>query len=72
MVCTKNNIWEPTGKAMKRDRARPGARPCEDSIEEDVCLVDRGHCQQYTKKGQDMDRICPGTCCKCVFLEISY
>ena len=58
MVCRKAG-WTPK---QKQDRAKPGAPPCEDSIGEDQCQADRGHCLQYTDKGQEMDRTCPGTC----------
>lgn len=63
MVCGKNSIWAPKGS--ENQRMRPEAPPCQDSIGEDQCLADRGHCLQYSVNGTEMDRICPGTCESC-------
>jgi len=61
MVC-KRRQWVP-----KIRRAGPGAPPCEDnpSMANNTCPADRGHCKQFTERGEEMDRDCPGTCESC-------
>jgi len=67
MQC-RGGIW----KAVQRKSAL-ASKPCEDNAElsaNGTCSADRGHCQQFTQKGSEMDRSCPGTCdscdaCKC-------
>jgi len=66
MLCTADDTWEPKEKR----RAMPGAPPCEDSVSADQCQANRGHCNQYTEAGQNMEVTCPGTCgfcdgCRC-------
>ena len=42
-----------------------GESPCTDDPSlsaNGTCSADRGHCQQYTDAGADMDRDCPETC----------
>ena len=64
MVCIKN-AWVPKGKAyLEMARSDTEAPPCADSVGVDQCLSDRGHCNQYTKAGQEMDKVCPETCGK--------
>jgi len=62
MVCTDRNTWEPR-EGGKRNRVNPGGPPCQDSV--DTCQADRGHCNQYTERGAEMERVCPGTCDSC-------
>jgi len=64
MKC-KKGVWKPQEK-----RAGPGAPPCVDNpvlVENGSCLdnAKKGHCNQFTVKGQEMDRDCPGTCESC-------
>ena len=62
MVCLKNS-WVPKGKSyLAMTRSDPGGPPCADSVGVDQCLADRGHCNQYTSAGKDMEQVCPGTC----------
>jgi len=64
----KNNTWK-----AKQKKAGPGGPPCEDNpaLEADgTCSALKGDCLQFTEKGAEMDRDCPGTCgscdnCKC-------
>ena len=56
----KNNTWIP-----KQKRAGPGGPPCEDNPTlkaNGTCSALRGDCLQFTDKGAEMDRDCPGTC----------
>merc|ERR1712106_641012 len=49
-------------------RAGPGGPPCKDDPSKSLagtCSADQGHCSQYTVKGAEMDRDCPGTCESC-------
>jgi len=68
MECVDKS-WVPRGKAIetkeKSRKKNPGAPPCEDSVSADQCQADRGHCNQFTEAGQEMDRVCPGTCESC-------
>ena len=68
MECVDKS-WVPRGKAIEtKENSRkknPGAPPCEDSVSVDQCQADRGHCNQFTEAGQEMQRVCPGTCGKC-------
>ena len=59
MKCKKGK-WKLKGD---RAAANPGAPPCEDNPSVS-CAVQNGNCNQYTQKGIDMDRDCPGTCGK--------
>ena len=55
MKCKKGS-WK-----VKEARADPGAPPCEDNP--DISCVDNeGQCNQFTEKGNEMERDCPGTC----------
>ena len=63
MKC-KHGVWVPQEK-----RAGPGAPPCVDNpalMANGSCSANakEGHCNQYTVKGQEIDRDCPGTCGK--------
>ena len=54
-------------KIERKSRIGPQGPPCEDDAAlaaNGSCSADRGHCSQYTTKGQEMDRDCPGTCGK--------
>ena len=59
MIC-RRETWVP----LVRNRAGPGAPPCEDdpSVGSDQCSADRGHCHQMTETGSAMDMDCAGTC----------
>jgi len=61
MGCRKG-VW----KVSKR--SKPNGPPCTDDPSlsaNGTCAADRGHCQQYTNAGVDMDRVCPETCESC-------
>ena len=63
MKC-KHGVWVPQEK-----RAGPGAPPCVDNpalMANGSCSANakEGHCNQYTVKGQEIERDCPGTCGK--------
>ena len=63
MKCSEGE-WE---KIERKSRIGPQGPPCEDDAAlaaNGSCSADRGHCSQYTTKGQEMDRDCPGTCGK--------
>jgi len=64
MKCAKKS-WKAIIKGDKR--AGPGGPPCEDnpSLPNGTCSADRGHCMQFTVKGTQMDKDCPGTCDSC-------
>jgi len=60
MKCRRGE-WTPVVK-----RSGPSGPPCEDdSSLLDQCSNDQGHCHQYTDKGVQMDKDCPGTCGAC-------
>ena len=72
MVC-KDNTWVPKevlikpkkNKGDKKEgRAKLGDLPCEDSLAQGTCQKNRADCLQYTKKGQEMEKSCAGTCGK--------
>ena len=67
MKCVDKS-WVPGGKAIENKgnsrKKNPGAPPCEDSVSADQCQADRGHCNQFTEAGQEMERVCSGTCGK--------
>ena len=48
--------WSPVQK-----RAALTSTPCEDSLNA-TCLIDKAYCNQYTEKGAEMEKSCPGTC----------
>ena len=60
MVC-KNESWVPM---KKRRSAGQMGLPCQDdlSVGSAQCSADRGHCNQFTVKGTEMNRDCAGTC----------
>ena len=61
MMC-KNGIWV---KREKRTKNGPQAPPCEDNVAlaaNGTCSSKKEHCNQFTIKGKEMDRDCPGTC----------
>jgi len=66
----KEGVWEHQVKKKKKwipaskKRASPGGAPCMDAAKA-TCSADRGHCNQYTEMGEEMERICPGTCESC-------
>jgi len=64
MKCKDDNTWEAEIKRNSRKK-NPGAPPCEDSASADQCQADRGHCNQFTEAGQELERTCPGTCESC-------
>merc|ERR1712106_1200468 len=56
------------GEWVKIETRRPGGPPCTDDPSKSLagtCSADQGHCSQYTVKGAEMDRDCPGTCESC-------
>ena len=58
MVCHEGS-W----KAVQKDkRGKSKAAPCTDAKTEDWCLAEKGHCNQFTDKGMEMERDCSGTC----------
>jgi len=59
----KKGDWIHIIKNGKRAQG-PGGAPCTDAANA-TCSADRGHCNQYTVKGEEMDRVCPGTCESC-------
>ena len=70
MKC-KNGVWVPREK-----RAGPGAPPCIDNpalVANGICSANakEGHCNQFTVKGKEMDRDCPGTCGEITRVKIS-
>ena len=63
MKC-EEGIWV---KIERKDRIGPQGPPCEDDAAlaaNGTCSTAKGHCLQYTEKGKEMDRDCPGTCGK--------
>jgi len=68
MVCN-GGTWEPKepkGRAkFPVNRANPGGPPCTDTAAADQCEADRGHCNQFTEAGANMERVCQGTCDSC-------
>ena len=61
-LCEKNGKWVHEVFNQKKTRAGvPGGAQCTDAANT-TCFADRGHCNQYTIKGEEMDRVCPGTC----------
>ena len=59
MKCLKGQ-WVPVQR-----RGGPSGPPCEDDASlsaQGTCSADKGHCSQYTQKGAQMDKDCPGTC----------
>merc|ERR1712106_347381 len=55
--------WVPIEK-----RGGPPGPPCEDDrmlLAQGFCSANQGQCNQYTKKGVEMDKDCPGTCGSC-------
>ena len=61
MVC-QNGTWI---EHQTRGRSGPSAPPCEDDpahLDNGSCSANRENCYQYTVKGAEMDRDCPGTC----------
>jgi len=64
MVCKGDNTWIPKGKKVRSGK-KPGGPPCQDSASPDQCQADRGHCNQFTEAGSEMERVCPGTCDSC-------
>ena len=49
----------------KEGRAGPNAPPCQDDPAlgaNGTCSAQQGHCLQFTVKGAEMDKDCPGTC----------
>ena len=55
-----NGSW----KAVQK-KSGLASKPCEDNSvlsANGTCSADRGHCSQFTDKGAEMDRSCPGTC----------
>merc|ERR1712025_1142361 len=72
MACSANeghNSWVPRGKKVENEKERSGKKPagppCQDSASPDQCQADRGHCNQFTEAGSEMERVCPGTCDSC-------
>merc|ERR1712106_814129 len=49
---------------VEKRKSGPGGPPCTDDPSKS-CSADQGHCSQYTVKGAEMDRDCPGTCEAC-------
>eukprot|EP00091_Calanus_sinicus_P003600 TRINITY_DN13773_c0_g1_i1.p1 TRINITY_DN13773_c0_g1~~TRINITY_DN13773_c0_g1_i1.p1 ORF type:complete len:139 (-),score=5.02 TRINITY_DN13773_c0_g1_i1:48-464(-) len=61
MRCRKG-VWRVS------KRSQPKGPPCSDDPSlsaNGTCLAERGHCQQFTVAGADMDRDCPETCESC-------
>eukprot|EP00091_Calanus_sinicus_P020724 TRINITY_DN5847_c0_g1_i1.p1 TRINITY_DN5847_c0_g1~~TRINITY_DN5847_c0_g1_i1.p1 ORF type:complete len:144 (-),score=31.95 TRINITY_DN5847_c0_g1_i1:2-433(-) len=62
MKC-QNGQWKAV---VKQRRGSPGGPPCTDSpAMNNTCPAERGHCLQFTQKGEKMDADCPGTCDSC-------